>query len=103
MWPTQFMSNALRRISRLMSREQPARGLRVAHLLDAYRHRRCAVRHTVTLDAAHHLGERAIQHMVELAHNFAFVPEELLEILHPFEVADHHAAGVAQYVRHDEN
>ena len=49
----------------------------------------------VPLDAAHHLGERAIQHMVELAHHFALVPEELLKILHPFEVADHHAAGVA--------
>src|SRR3712207_7182816 len=30
-------------------------------------------------------------------------PEELLQVLHPLEVADHHAAGVAQDVGDDEH
>src|ERR1700722_3297568 len=110
MWPTQFMSNALRRISRFIemsgprvgrtvrrpppsggsaapsSREQPPCVLRAAYLLHADRHRSRAVRHAVALDAAHDLGEGAVQYVVELAHHFALVPEELLQILHPFEV-----------------
>src|SRR6185503_13003187 len=57
MWPTQFMSNALRRICLGMLREQSARVLGTAHLLHADCHRGGAVRHVVAIDPVHHLGE----------------------------------------------
>src|ERR1700761_3768284 len=103
MWPTQFMSNALRRICLDMLWEQPPRILRAAHRFHADCHRRGAMRHQVTIDALHHPGEGTIEHMVQLGHHLRLVPEELLQILHPFEVADHHAPGVAQDIRDDED
>ena len=32
-----------------------------------------------------------------------FFPEELLEILHPLEIADHHAASIAEDIRDNKN
>src|SRR5215469_7904552 len=116
MWPTQFMSKAFRRISLPMPAsshtpplprsgggwrlwEQPAHRLGAAHLLHPDRHRRRAVRNIVPLDTSHDLSEGAVQHVVQLAHYLGFVPEELLEVLHPFEITDHDAAGIAQHIR----
>ena len=49
------------------------------------------------------LGEGLLEDAVELAHDFAFVPEEALEVLHPFEVADDDTASVAEDVGDDED
>ena len=43
--------------------------------------------------------EGAVEDLVFAPRHFLFLPEQLLQILHPFEIADHHAAGIAQDVR----
>ena len=47
--------------------------------------------------------EGAVEDVVFAPHHLLFLPEQLLQILHPFEVADHHAAGIAEDVRDHED
>ena len=61
-------------------------------------HGRDTVRNLVGLDARQHPFERAIEKLTFAPDHLIFFPEELLEILHPLEIADHHAAGIAQDV-----
>ena len=49
------------------------------------------------------LVERLEHQFLELLVDLRFVPEELLHVLHPFEVRHRHAAGVAQHIGDDEN
>src|SRR5712692_3455769 len=49
------------------------------------------------------LVERPRDHMVQLGVDLLFLPEEGLQVLHPFEVGHDHAAGVGDDVGHDED
>ena len=50
-----------------------------------------------------HIHERLAHHALELRVHFGDRPEEALQILHPFEIADRHAAGVRQDVGYQQN
>ena len=45
----------------------------------------------------------AVKDLVQPGTDLGFGPEELLQVLDPFEIADDHAPGVAQDVRHHED
>ena len=47
--------------------------------------------------------EGAVEDLVFAPHHFLFLPEQLLQILHPFEIADHDAAGIAENVGNQEH
>ena len=49
------------------------------------------------------MREGGFQDAEEFVHDFGFAPEEALQVLHPLEVGDHHAARVAQHVGDDED
>ena len=83
--------------------EQAARQLRRPHPLDADRHRRRAGRDAVGVGARDDLVPGALQRPLQPVHHLLARPEILLEVLHPFEIADDDAAGVAQNVGHDEH
>src|SRR5471032_205490 len=84
-------------------REQPANGFAVDDFLDAERERRRAVVDVVFARLLEDGVERAPEDAVELVEDFRLGPEEALQILHPLEVADDDAAGVAEDVGDDKN
>ena len=47
--------------------------------------------------------EGPVEDLIFAPRHFLFLPEQLLQILHPFEIADHHAAGIAEDVRNHED
>ena len=47
--------------------------------------------------------EGAIENLIFAPRHFLFFPEQLLQVLHPFEIADHDAAGIAEDVRNQED
>ena len=50
-----------------------------------------------------HSGEGPLDDAEEAVGDFGFAPEEVLQVLDPFEVGDDDAAGVAKDVRDDED
>ena len=56
------------------------------------------MRDLVGVGPLHHGVESAIEDGVFAPRHFLFLPEQLLQVLHPFEVADHDAAGIAENV-----
>src|SRR5271166_7070589 len=85
------------------SRKQPPRLLRLHHPLDPDRHRRGAIGDTVALGAGDDHGPAAFERALEPVHHLVLRPEILLQVLHPFEIADDDAARVAQDVGDDED
>src|SRR5882757_10706549 len=83
--------------------KQSPRGLRGTDLFHTDRHRRGAVRNLVGIRARHHVIEGAVEDLIFAPCHFLFFPEQLLQILHPFEIADHDAAGITEDVRYQEN
>ena len=55
------------------------------------------------LARVHHVVEGAIEDRVFAPRHLLFLPEQLLQVLHPFEVADHDAAGIAENVGDQEH
>ena len=51
----------------------------------------------------HHVVEGAIEDLVLAPRHFLLFPEQLLQVLHPFEIADHDAAGIAEDVGYQED
>src|SRR5713226_7023235 len=64
---------------------------------------RNAVVDLVNTRKAHHFIEGIIHHVEEALVYLALPPEEALAVLHPFEIADGDAPGVAENVRHGED
>src|SRR6266851_7802070 len=64
---------------------------------------RNAVVDLVNTRKAHYFIEGIIHHVEEALIHLALPPEEALTVLHPFEIADGDAAGVAKDIRHGED
>src|SRR6266851_7014948 len=64
---------------------------------------RNAVVDLVDTRKAHHFIEGIIHHVEEALIYLALPPAETLTVLHPFEIADGYAAGVAKNIRHGED
>src|SRR6267143_733289 len=62
-----------------------------------------AVVHFMRFGEAHDFIEGILPVIEEALVDLAFAPEKALTVLHPFEVADGHAACVAENVRHGED
>src|SRR5262245_29625697 len=82
--------------SRPASREQPAAQLLLGHLLHPQAQRRHPHRQVAVLGQLAHLAERPQHQLAQLVVDLVLAPHELLDVLHPLEVAHRHAAGVAQ-------
>src|SRR5262249_17639885 len=83
--------------------EEPTGILGGADLLDTDRHRGGAVRKVIGPCARQHLFEGTVENMIFAPHHLLLFPEQLLQILHPFEIADHDATGVAENIRDQED
>src|SRR6266849_7405151 len=64
---------------------------------------RNAIVNLVNAGKAHYFIEGIIHHVEEALIHLALPPEETLTVLHPFEIADGDAAGVAKNIRHGED
>ena len=84
-------------------REQAAVMLGPHYPLDADCHRRGPVRDLVLFRALDHLRKGMLEDTEELVGYFRLGPEEGLQTLHPFEVGNNDAAGVAEDIRDDED
>ena len=82
----------------LSSREQPAHLLGLMHALDAQTQRSKAHADIAFTAEIQSLHKGLLQDAVEFAHHLALVPEEALQILHPFKVGNDHTAGIAENV-----
>ncbi len=71
--------------------------------LDANGHGRCAMRDFVFLGSPDHLRKRMLEDAEEFVRHFHFAPQKGLQTLHPFEIRNDHAAGIAENVRDHEN
>src|SRR5437868_4830023 len=70
--------------------------------LHAKRQSRCPHAHLLLLRKRSHPAE-GIEHKIpQLLVDLLLAPHELLEVLHPFEVAHRHTTGIAEHVRDDE-
>src|SRR5487761_548749 len=82
----------------LGSGEQAAELFAGAHLLDAKRHGGNPVRHPVVAAAPRNLPKRCLENLLEAMVDLGFGPEQLLQVLHPFEIRNDDAARIAQNV-----
>ena len=71
--------------------------------LDADGHSGDAMGDFLGSGALEHSGEGPLEDAEEAVGDFGFAPEEVLQVLDPFEVGDDDAAGVAKDVRDDED
>ena len=88
---------------RIKSRVNTAQFQCAGHAID--RHNICSdtIIHPVGFCVKHNLIETLFHHVLQAFIHFAFAPEKALAILHPLEVADRDAAGIAENVRDDED
>src|SRR3954447_26019113 len=82
-------------------RDVAARPGRLYDALDPELVRRDARRRVVCLRLLRHLGEPALDDLLEAAVHLVLVPAEVLEVLDPLEVGHDHAARVAEHVWRD--
>jgi hypothetical protein len=85
------------------SRKQPSEPFPLANLFDTDRHCGGPVGDVLGLGALCHLGEGHLQQPVQFVVDLGLGPEQLLQVLDPFEVGDNHAARIAQNVGDDED
>src|SRR5882724_2542372 len=83
--------------------EQAAHLFRFDDAFDADGHGRCAMRNFVFLCSPYHLRKRMLKDAEEFVGHFRFRPQKCLQTLHPLEVRNDHAAGVAENIRDHEN
>src|SRR5205823_7523886 len=67
--------------------------------LDADGHGRGTMRNLMFLRASDYLRKRMLEDAEELISHFHFAPKKTLQALHPFEIGDNYAAGIAKNVR----
>ena len=89
---------AMRRLHR-DSWKQAARLFGFENALDADGHGRRTMRNLVFLRASDYLRKRMLEDAEELISHFHFAPKKTLQTLHPFEIGDNYAAGIAKNVR----
>ena len=85
------------------SRKQPPREFGFAHPFHADRHGGRAIRDAVLAPALDNQAPGTTERAFQPLHHFLLRPEILLQILHPFEIADDNPAGVAENVGDHEN
>src|SRR5205807_10312137 len=79
-----------------ISWEQAAHALGSEDALYADGHRRGAVRNLVYLRAPDYLRKGMLEDAEEFVGHLRFAPWKCLQTLHPFEIGNNHAAGIAE-------
>ena len=83
--------------------EQAAHCFALMHALDADRHRGSAMRNLVVLCASMTCAKECSRMRKSLSVTSDSAPKKGLQSLHPFEIGNDHAAGVAENVRNHED
>lgn len=74
-----------------------------ANALDTYRHGCRAIEQVFTLASRQDALESTVQKLTLPTRDFLLLPEQSLEVLHPFKVADHDTARVAENIGDEED
>src|SRR5438093_9928006 len=83
--------------------EQPAHLFGFDDTFDADGHGRRAMRNFVFFGSPDHLRKRMLEDAEQFVGHFHFRPQKRLQTLHPLEIRNDHATGIAENVRDHEN